>query len=112
MRLALVFLLGGAGCSARYLIGLATDSSHQAFPWTTLAINVAGCFALGLLLGLIGARHDDVRAAVGTGFLGGWTTFSTFAVDADRLTAAPMAAYVALSVGAGIGAAALGRATA
>ena len=80
--------------------------------WVVCAINVVGCFALGLLTTAGGELPTDMRAGIGTGVLGGLTTFSTFGVqavgeaDAGRLAAA--SAYVVVSVAGGVAAAAGG----
>ena len=107
---------GALGALARY--GIARAAGTRDFPWPTLAINVAGCFALGLLAALVVRdRVSDTTAVVlGTGFLGAFTTFSTFGVETwtllrtDRPGAA--VAYVLASVLAGVGAAAIGWASA
>ena len=82
-----VIALGGVvGSLARY--GLAEGFPHDAgsFPWATFATNVLGCFAIGVLLAaLTPLSHPLLRPFLGTGILGGFTTFSTFAVDTDRL---------------------------
>ena len=85
---------------------------------TTVAINVIGSFLLGLLVTLGDALSSDVRLVLGVGFLGGFTTFSTFTVQAvlDVEAGEPGRAllYVAASLGLGFAAAAggyyLGRA--
>ena len=88
-------------------------------PVATLLINVVGSFALGLLVTWGAARWSyDIASALGVGFLGAFTTFSTFTVDAKLLTddgrAGVALVYVAASVGIGLVAAfagvALGRA--
>lgn len=85
------------------------------FPSVTLAINLTGAFALGLVLTLIIEYWPPTRYArafFGIGVLGGFTTFSTMVVEADRLIAADRAAvafaYVACSLAGGIAACALG----
>ena len=82
-----VIALGGVvGSLARY--GLAEGFPHDtgSFPWATFATNVLGCFAIGVLLAaLTPLSHPLLRPFLGTGILGGFTTFSTFAVDTDRL---------------------------
>ena len=57
------------------------------FPWWTMAVNVAGSFAIGLLAGLFGAHETghNMRLFLTTGFLGGFTTFSAFSLDALTL---------------------------
>jgi CrcB protein len=78
----------GLGASARYLLdGWVQDRTGGAFPWGTFAVNVSGCLLLGVVVGL-GLHHDlggTVRAVVGTGGLGAYTTFSTFTFETVRL---------------------------
>ena len=84
-----VVAVGGAiGATARYGASLLWPTPAGAFPWTTLLVNVVGCALIGVLLALIGevwAAHRLVRPFIGTGVLGGFTTFSTYAVDFRRL---------------------------
>ncbi|MGZ4719150.1 fluoride efflux transporter FluC [Oryzihumus sp.] len=79
---------GSLGALARFLAGRAWGTGGAAFPWTTLTINVLGCALIGVLMVLVtdvwtGRRL--LRPFVGTGVLGGFTTFSTYAVDIQRL---------------------------
>lgn len=88
MHWFLVFVGGGLGAAARHGInraGLALLG--PGFPWWTLAINVAGSFAIGLLAGLFGAWEtgQNMRLFLITGVLGGFTTFSAFSLDALTL---------------------------
>ena len=112
--LALVALGGALGASARYGIGLAAARLFgSGFPWGTLFINVVGGFAMGLLIG--SASHDRMRVLLlGTGVLGGFTTFSAFSLETvlmiERGAFAPAAAYAAASVGFSIAAVAAGLA--
>jgi CrcB protein len=116
MRLALIALAGAAGALARYGVSLAVGPPGTGgFPWATFAINVAGSFALGAVLAVAPGRwQPDVAAAVGVGFLGAFTTFSTFSNETVTLLrdgrAAMAALYVAASVGVGLLAAAAGYA--
>ncbi len=83
-----VSLGGGAGAAARYGAGLLWPTAQGAFPWTTLLINTVGCALIGVLLVVIAdlaAPHRLLRPFLGTGVLGGFTTFSTYAVDIRRL---------------------------
>lgn len=97
--------LGGAiGASARYMTNLAAlRLAGPGFPWGTLAVNVAGSFLMGLLVGLL-AQRDAQRLApfLMTGVLGGFTTFSAFSLDAltlwERGQTGLAALYVAGSV--------------
>ena len=83
-RLAPAVAAGGAlGAAARYGVSLAWPTPPHGFPWATLAVNVSGCLAIGLLLGV--DRDPRVRAFLGTGVLGGYTTFSTYAVESSEL---------------------------
>lgn len=86
--LAAVAVGGVFGACARYGAGLLWPTAVGAFPWTTFWINVTGSAAMGVLMVLITERtgaHPLVRPFLGTGVLGGYTTFSTYAVDAQRL---------------------------
>jgi len=113
MTVLLVVLAGAAGVLARY--GLSAPLSGTPLLWATCALNVAGSFALGLLVGA-DRFSDDTRTVLGTGFLGGFTTFSTFSLqaflEADDGHAGRAALYVLASVLLGIAAAAGGYALA
>jgi len=111
VKVLLVAVLGAAGAVSRYGIGTAVGTTT--FPWPTLAINVAGCLALGVVLAVGPAKWSpELTTGIGVGFLGGFTTFSTFGVETqslvrdDRLAAA--ATYVVLSVVLGVVAAYVG----
>lgn len=81
--------LGGAiGAAARYGVAQLIPVARSGFPWATFWTNVSGSFALGLILILLLERLPPtryVRPFVATGFLGAYTTYSTFAVEADLL---------------------------
>lgn len=79
--LAAVAVGGAAGASARYAITLVASGEL----WATFAINVAGCFAIGVLMVFAAGAHRLVRPFLGTGVLGGFTTFSAYAVQAHAL---------------------------
>lgn len=86
--LAAVSLGGGLGAAARYAASVIWPSAPHTFPWTTLVVNAAGCAAIGVLMVLVTeawTAHRLVRPFLGTGVLGGFTTFSTYAVDIERL---------------------------
>ncbi len=111
----LVALGGGAGSWLRYMVGRLTIATvgpvrASAFPWATLAVNVAGSFAMGLLAGWL-ARHGSStgilggeawRLLLGVGLLGGFTTFSAFSLEfalfVERGALAQGALYVGLSL--------------
>lgn len=99
------------GTGARYGVAEAFPVLPATFPTTTLAVNLVGAFALGLLLEYLLRRdlvEGWVRPAVGIGLLGAFTTFSTFAVEVAALLrdgdAALAVGYVGASVVGGIGA--------
>ena len=110
MGALLVGVAGLAGVMARY--GITRLTLHtEALLWSTVGINIAGSFLLGLLV----AEHwfsRDVREAIGIGFLGGFTTFSTFSaqivLEVDGGRPGKAAAYLAASVVGGIAAATAG----
>jgi fluoride exporter len=85
LTLLAVFFGGGTGATCRYVVGRFIGSRYGGeFPLGTFIINVTGCFALGLLASLLAATHQDVAmptALLATGFLGGYTTFSTYALE-------------------------------
>lgn len=85
MRDLLLVAIGGAlGASGRYGVALLGARWSESFPWATLATNVAGGFAMGVLIG----AAADQRALVlllGVGVLGGFTTFSAFSIETVRL---------------------------
>lgn len=79
---------GVIGACARYGATLLWPTAPAAFPWTTFWINVTGCAAMGVLMVLITERfpvHPLMRPFLGTGVLGGYTTFSTTTLDTQRL---------------------------
>ncbi len=81
---------GSFGAVARYGIGLAWPPPPGGFPWDIFAINTVGCALIGVLMVLITevwAVHRLIRPLLGTGVLGGFTTFSTYAVGVDNLVA-------------------------
>lgn len=106
---------GALGAPARFLLERRmTLRVGHGFPWGTTCVNLLGSFALGLVIGLgefRGLDHDVARVA-GVGFLGAFTTFSTFAVEAARLAPSRRVAYVGISLIGGIGLAGAGLALA
>jgi fluoride exporter len=108
IQVLLVALGGAVGSLARYGVGVAAVRLFGlAFPWGTLAVNVIGGLAMGLLAARIGPNEESMRLLIGTGLLGGFTTFSAFSLETVRLmehqpglAALYAAASLVLSVGA------------
>jgi fluoride exporter len=84
-RYLLISIGAVLGANARYLVGLwAVDRFGAGFPYGTLLVNVTGSFVLGFLIAALDGRlplPSDLRFLVGVGFLGAYTTFSSFAVE-------------------------------
>ncbi|MFE4971077.1 fluoride efflux transporter CrcB [Kitasatospora sp. NPDC056651] len=102
---AVVAVGGAIGAVARYAAGLGWRTGPTAFPWTTLLVNVVGCAVIGVFLVVLTEgrqTHPLVRPFFGTGVLGGFTTFSTYAVDVRRLLEAgrpgPALGYLGLTL--------------
>lgn len=120
-HILLVAIGGAAGSVARYMTGIAmTRWLGPAFPWGTLTVNIVGSFAIGLLTELVARKFSapmEMRLLLVVGFLGGFTTFSSFALDTmalfergESLSAfAYVAASLLLSLAAAFGGLALGR---
>jgi len=112
---------GALGAVARYLIdGFVQDRVADVFPWGTWVVNVTGSLMLGLVTGLVlyHGLGDASKAVIGTGFVGAYTTFSTFTYETLRLVeegsryeaalnAATSTAIGLLAAGAGLALAAL-----
>jgi fluoride exporter len=78
---------GGLGALARYGLSVLVPTGHGGFPLATFLTNVAGCLAIGALMVLVTERkaHRLARPFLGVGVLGGFTTFSAYAVETDVL---------------------------
>jgi CrcB protein len=107
--LAAIALGGSLGTPARYALSLAVPVATGSFPWATFWTNVSGSLLLGVLLTLIIERWPPtrfVRPFAAVGFLGSYTTWSTFMVEADQLIAhghpAMAAGYLVASLIAGL----------
>ncbi len=111
--LILVAAGGAAGSVLRYLVSMgALRAFGPGFPWGTLAVNVAGSVVIGALAVVLTGPRAGLSPLLVAGFLGGFTTFSTFSLDALRLWQGGQAglagAYVAGSVALALGGVALG----
>jgi fluoride exporter len=86
--LAVVAAGGVLGAEARYGVGRLLPQAPDAFPWATFLINAVGCLLIGVLMVTITELtrpHRLARPFLGVGVLGGFTTFSTYTVDVQRL---------------------------
>ncbi|AFZ67148.1 fluoride efflux transporter CrcB [Deinococcus peraridilitoris] len=88
MTALLIALAAAGGAAARFLVDSLVSGRLGRWPWGTLCVNLSGSLALGLLVGLTleGVVSPTDRLVVGTGFLGAYTTFSTWMYDCVRLT--------------------------
>jgi CrcB protein len=109
-----VGLLAGLGAVARHVVDILVKRRVDTFPLGILVVNVTGTFVLGVVTGAVDSAGlaTTTSTALGIGFCGGYTTWSTFAVDqvhlAHRGATGRAAVYVALSVALGLAAAAAG----
>jgi CrcB protein len=113
---SLVVAIGGAlGAAARHGVALAIPTPDRGFPWATLLINLTGALALAVLGAAVTnamVEHHPLRLLLTTGLLSSYTTFSTFAVEADRLARDGevhlAATYVVVSLALGLAVVAVG----
>ena len=84
-HLLLVAAGGAIGASARHLVNVAAlRIAAPGFPWATLTVNIIGCFLMGVVVEILARRYggsNELRLFFATGILGGFTTFSAFALD-------------------------------
>jgi CrcB protein len=88
-RLLWISLAGALGTAARYLVNLwAAQRWGTSFPYATMIVNVAGCFAIALVMHVVATRASfspTLRLALTTGLMGGLTTYSSFSYETVRL---------------------------
>ncbi|HUS30266.1 MAG TPA: fluoride efflux transporter CrcB [Kofleriaceae bacterium] len=99
-RLLIVIAAGGIGCGVRYLVALWIGP--RAFPYATLAVNLAGCFLIALILESVlrgAAISPNLKLALTTGFMGGLTTYSSFNYESTSLAAEDQTSRALLYVG-------------
>lgn len=109
-QILLVGLGGGIGSILRFLSSVLTAKYYSnAFPISTFAVNIIGCFLIGLLVGALGQNvqtNQDLKFLFITGFCGGFTTFSAFAFENFTLIQNnnywTLIAYIGLSVLTGL----------
>ena len=90
MNYILIFIGGGIGSIARYLVTMiAKNLTNVNFPFGTLTINIVGSFLMGIVTALIThkitANNESIRLLLAVGFLGGFTTFSSFSMETFTL---------------------------
>jgi fluoride exporter len=115
--LAAIFFGGALGTVARYLLEAHNRVAPGAFPWVTLLVNLTGSLAIGFFIPLTehaAPRFPLLRPLGIVGFLGGWTTYSTLAVEATLLAkdgdVASCVAYLVATVAGGLALVVLGHA--
>jgi CrcB protein len=117
MTASVLVAVGGAlGSWLRFCIGRAWITAigparTSGFPWATLSVNVAGSIAMGLLVGWLarsGNQSEAIRLLLAVGVLGGFTTFSSFSLEAISLIQRAQPGLAALYIGASLGAGLLG----
>jgi CrcB protein len=120
-HILLVAIGGAIGSVARYLVGVGMGRlMGMSFPWGTLTVNIVGSFAIGILTELVARRFNasaELRLLIVVGFLGGFTTFSSFSLDTMALVErgatfhafAYVGASLVLALGAAFGGLLLGR---
>ena len=88
-KLVLIAVAGGLGTLARFgLSGIVQHAIGRTFPWGTVCVNLVGCFGFGVLWAIMEDRlsvSGDVRIVVLVGFMGAFTTFSTFVFETGQL---------------------------
>ncbi len=102
-NILLVFIGGGFGSVARYLLSNLFNSPSSGIPYGTFLANIIGSFVIGIILGLA-AKYETLSEThmllLATGFCGGFTTFSTFAYENhEMLKAGDLASFFAYTVG-------------
>ena len=115
MAYVLAAVGGVLGALARWAVTGALPSSPTGWPWATLLVNLSGCLLLGVLFAVLAARFPDAdwpRPLLAVGLLGGYTTYSAFAVEVVRLAESgalvTAGAYGVASVVGGVAAVAAG----
>lgn len=113
MTVIMIALGAAVGAPARYLTDRAVQSRHETvFPWGTLIVNVVASLIMGVVTGAAGNLSGPAASAIGTGFCGALSTYSTFSYEVMRLSSEgarfQAALNICISIVAGVGAAAFG----
>ena len=85
MNLIYIFLGGGLGAAARWGIAQIVNTPLNGFPYSTLAVNLVGCFLIGIASVFLLQNNDKLQLLLVVGFLGGFTTFSSFGLDLFKM---------------------------
>jgi CrcB protein len=98
-RYLAIGLAGSAGAILRYIVGTQVGRLGLRFPLGTFIINISGSLFLGWFLAYIGRHHvsDTTRLAIGVGFVGAYTTFSTFMWESNKLAQDDGATFLAMA---------------
>ena len=110
LNIFVVGLGGFVGSVLRYLAGMIPTGAQPLFPYKTMLINLVGCLAIGIVAAICAKSEVDTRLVlfIRVGLCGGFTTFSAFALESEKLLQSGhygiAATYVALSIVLGIGA--------
>ena len=81
----MVFVGGGLGAAMRWLVSLSLNTNSTGFPYSTLLVNLIGCFLIGIASAFILQSNDKINLLLVVGFLGGFTTFSSFGLELFKL---------------------------
>ena len=99
MEWLMVMVAGGLGAVSRYGVGKLFPFTGSEFPTATLVCNLSGSLLLALLVGRFASTHPQLVLVLGTGFLGAWTTYSTFSLEMIRLVESGQVGRAGLYVG-------------
>ena len=95
----MIMIAGGAGAVSRYGVGKLFPFTGGEFPTATLVCNLSGSLLLALLVGRFASTHPQLVLVLGTGFLGAWTTYSTFSLELIRMVESGQVGRAGLYVG-------------
>ena len=99
MEWLMLMIAGGAGAVSRYGVARLFPFTGSEFPTATLICNLSGSLLLALLVGRFASTHPQLVLVLGTGFLGAWTTYSTFSLEMIRMVESGQVGRAGLYVG-------------